>query len=310
MDAVGNRTEYHYDADGRLDWTKDPRGFTTRFRAFNDFGSPAEIENPLGQVTHRTYDSRNRLVEERQEPYGRVTRAVYDGFDRPVERVAGLGRRRPATRRSSTEYYPGGQPRATTNPLGARTESQLDGMNRVVRTSVRVGDETLTTEAQYDGNGNTVWEKDRRGVARRLVYDELNRLRRIEIESSPNGEGPLGQVAAYTYDRVGNRRTETDVNGLVTEREYDGLYRVSRKVLPVVNPAAGVPYDEEYRYDNVGNLTRSTDANGKVTAFEYDGLNRVEEDDTRRRRARPRDHDDATTIPKAPTSTRPRSTTR
>jgi YD repeat-containing protein len=88
LDPVGNLTEYHYDADGRLEWTKDPRKLTTRFRVFNDFGSPGEIENPLGQVTYRTYDSRNRLVEELEEPYHRVTRAVYDGFDRPVERVS------------------------------------------------------------------------------------------------------------------------------------------------------------------------------------------------------------------------------
>ena len=231
VDAVGNTTQFHYDADGRMDWTKDPRGFTTQFRDFNDFGSAREIENPLGQITTRDYDSRNRLVEERQEPYGRVTRTEYDGFDRPLERVR-LSGQPTGDETTTTEYFPGGQPKATTNPLGARTEYELDGMNRVVWTSVAVGGDTLVTEAEYDGNGNKVWEKGPRGIERRSTYDALNRLRKVEIEKGVGGEGPLGQVMAATYDKVGNKRTETDVNGLVTELEYDGLYHLKRKVLP------------------------------------------------------------------------------
>src|SRR5262249_62192581 len=89
VDAAQNATEYHYDPDGRLESSKDPRGFTTHFRDFNDFGSPREIENPLGQLTHRDYDSRNRLIAEHQEPYGRETRVTYDGLDRPVDTVRG-----------------------------------------------------------------------------------------------------------------------------------------------------------------------------------------------------------------------------
>ena len=100
---------------------KDPRGFTTLFRDFNDFGSPREIENPLGQVTSRIYDARNRLIVERQEPFGRETRVVYDGFDRPVERLR-LSGTTSEDERTLTEYYPGGQMRATTNALGTRTE--------------------------------------------------------------------------------------------------------------------------------------------------------------------------------------------
>jgi RHS repeat-associated protein len=274
LDAVGNRTEFHYDGDGQLEWTKDPRGFTTIFRAFNDFGSPREILNPLNQLTTRSYDSRNRLVEERQEPYGRLARLVYDGHDRPIEQLRVSGGPASGDERTLTEYYPGGQPKASTNPLGARTEYTLDGLNRVVRTAVVVGNETLTTETQYDGNGNAIWEKDRRGVARKRVYDELNRLSRVEVESTPNGEGPLGQVAGYGYDLVGNKTSETDVNGFVTEFRYDGLYHLEKKIVPVTNPATSTNYEELYKHDKVGNLRRTTDANGKVTETEYDNLNR------------------------------------
>jgi len=78
-----------------------------------------------------------------------------------------------------------------------------------------------------------------------------------------------------TYDLVGNKTSETDVNGIVTEFRYDGLYHLEKKVLPVTNPQTSTNYEELYRHDKVGNLRRFTDANGKVTETEYDGLNRV-----------------------------------
>jgi RHS repeat-associated protein len=125
-----------------------------------------------------------------------------------------------------------------------------------------------------DPNGNKETETDRRGITRRNTYDELNRLRKVEIVSGVSGEGPIGQVAAYGYDLAGNKTSETDVNGLVTEFRYDGLYQLERKILPVVNPQTSLNYEELYRYDKVGNLRRFTDPNGKATETEYDNLNR------------------------------------
>ena len=276
-DAVSNQTEYHYDQDGQLDWTKDPRGYTTRFREFTDFGQAREIQNPLDQITVREYDSRNRLVREEEEPSGRVTRTTYDGFDRPVLRVVESGQTG-GDERTESEYFPGGQVRATVNPLGGRTQYQLDGMNRVVRTSIVVGEETLTTAVEYDGNGNKVSETDRRLVRRVHEYDDLNRLDETRIESGLAGEGPLGVVAVYGYDEVGNKLWEKDQAGRQTDYEYDGLYRVRFKRLPADMPAGFEPSGrlrEEYVHDKVGNLRFARDANGNQTERQYDGLDRV-----------------------------------
>src|SRR6185436_8042482 len=89
-----------------------------------------------------------------------------------------------------------------------------------------------------------------------------------------SGEGPVGQVAAFTYDLVGNKDSETNVAGLVTRFGFDGLYRVVRKTLPEAS-SPGTPYFELYAYDRVGNRTSVTDANGHATLVAYDDLNRV-----------------------------------
>ena len=103
----------------------------------------------------------------------------------------------------------------------------------------------------------------------------------------------MGQVAAYA---LRPRRQQDAARPTSTasspSSEYDGLYRLEKKILPVserARPASN--YEELYRHDKVGNLTRFTDANGKVTETEYDGLNRADEGDARRGRAEPR-HDD------------------
>src|SRR4029079_13795935 len=173
-----------------------------------------------------------------------------------------------------TEYFAGGEVHATTNPLGARTVFTLDGLNRVVRTSVVVAEDTLVTSAAYDANGNKTSETDRRGVTRRMTYDVLNRLAKVEIVGGLSGEGPVGQVAAFTYDLVGNKDSETNVAGLVTRFGFDGLYRVVRKTLPEIS-SAGTAYTELSVYDRVGNRTSMTDANGHATLLGYDGLNRI-----------------------------------
>ncbi len=76
-----------------------------------------------------------------------------------------------------------------------------------------------------DPNGNVDSATDRRGITRKNTFDALNRLTKVEIVSGVSGEGPIGQVAAYGYDVVGNKTSETDLNGLVTGFEYDGLYQ-------------------------------------------------------------------------------------
>ncbi|MDH3599914.1 MAG: hypothetical protein OEU26_09795, partial [Candidatus Tectomicrobia bacterium] len=66
----------------------------------------------------------------------------------------------------------------------------------------------------------------------------------------------------------GNKISETDANGHVTELEYDDLNRVVTLTDPLNAPTSR-------DYDAVGNLIRQTDPRGYATDFDYDALNQL-----------------------------------
>jgi YD repeat-containing protein len=247
IDAVGNHTTYGYDDRGRLDSVTDPRRFITDHRGWDSFGNPTEIEDPLGNITRRTFDLRGRLRLQ-TDTLGRQTSQDWDGLDRLVEtrRVAGGDSDDEVT---ATEYYAGGEVRVVRNANGATTTTTIDGLSRVTGTTTQFDDLTLTTATTYDANGNKETDKDRRGVTKRFTYDALNRLRAIAIVAPLAGGGPLGTVAEYGYDLVGNKTSETNVADLTTGFEFDGLYRVEAKVLPETKPGTNDRYREEYRQE-------------------------------------------------------------
>ena len=281
-DPVGNQTVYTYDDQGQLKTIRNPRGYTTLHQNHDSFGNAQTVTDPLGTVTTAAWDLRGRLVSS-SDTMGHRKEIQYDAFDRPILEIRtactapcvdpdGLPPSDDAVAR--TTYYPGGEPRIVTNANGADITHELDGMNRMVGsvTTLPEGDryETIT---EYDGNWNKTSETDRRGVKRLFFYDALNRLERVEIAGGSPGGGPYGQIAAYGYDLVGNRTSETDVMGQTSDYVFDDLYQVETMILP--EEGAFGRYTETYTYDLVGNRRTTTDSNNHTTTWEYDGVNRV-----------------------------------
>ena len=186
----------------------------------------------MGHETRQAWDGLDRLV--------RVTRVAGGDSDDEVDGDGLLpgrrGARRPQRERGGDDVHD-----RRPQPRGRHR----DPVRRAV----------LTTATTWDANGNKETETDRRGVKRRFVYDDLNRLKAIEIVSGLSGEGPTGTIAEYGYDLVGNKTSETNLAGLTTRFEHDGLYRVTAKVLPETMAAGFTPagpLTERYRYDSVG----------------------------------------------------------
>ena len=79
---------------------------------------------------------------------------------------------------------------------------------------------------------------------------------------------PLNQATKYSYDELGNRVSQADVNGHVTTLQYDRLRRRTQRALPL-------GMSESMVYDAAGNPAGRTDFRGKTTTFTYDTRNRL-----------------------------------
>ncbi len=268
IDGTG-RTDFNRDGHGQLTSRMDPAGNTTHYSGFDNFGNPREATSQAGVRTTFGYDPRGHLVTEK-DTLGHDRTYVYNAIDqmiRVIRRPGGQGE----AQITQSDYYPGGQPKLVTEQGGAVTSYTLDGMNRVVtKTTTGPGLNLHPVEMKLDANGNMEEQTDTRGVHRKFVYDELNRLKTAIILDGPS-DGPVGSQAtfSYEYDIVGNKKSETDHAGLITSYDLDGLYRVHVKHLPEA------PYTEVYGYDKVGNRTSVKDANGHETKYQYDAANRV-----------------------------------
>ena len=60
---------------------------------------------------------------------------------------------------------------------------------------------------------------------------------------------------AYTYDEAGNRVTQTDADGNITDFEYDANRRMTKRTLPL-------GMSESFVYDTAGNVSSKTDFDG------------------------------------------------
>ncbi|HEX8123075.1 MAG TPA: DNRLRE domain-containing protein [Solirubrobacteraceae bacterium] len=107
---------------------------------------------------------------------------------------------------------------------------------------------------------------------RKLFYDNLDRLTKIEFTGADQVLGSTEPYVQYTYDRDGNQTQEdTRPAGATTAQTrsmtYDKLNRVTFESLP-----GGL--SNTYTYDLIGNLRSLTDAGGKVE-YAYDALNQI-----------------------------------
>ncbi len=101
-----------------------------------------------------------------------------------------------------------------------------DGLGRVVRRNLPMG---AFEEARYDGEGNAIYRKDRRGVESGSRYDALGReTRRLLTEASSNEGRELTVLTRQHEDGA-------DGNGFVRVLEIDALGRTTTRVLDALH---------------------------------------------------------------------------
>jgi YD repeat-containing protein len=138
----------------------------------------------------------------------------------------------------------------------SKREYGYDNADRVSNITNTIGSNSKSYDYGYDANSNRNAEtkKTDNQVSRNLEYqyDEVDRLKQVKT-ITPNGQNAaVTNQLDYTYDAVGNRKTEvgTDLNNQAVYRiaDYDDLNQLST----LFERGSGT---SNFSYDNNGNLT-------------------------------------------------------
>lgn len=269
-DAVGNRLETVFDANGQVECvrghyrlpngTYDTRTLSQRF--YDAADRLIEERDVYGNPARYAYDASGNLTSV-TDRNGHVTRYEYDPMNRRTAVVDGNGSR------SEIAYDHAGRAITVTNANGESVTSEHDALGRVTRVTDAKG---YVMEYAFDPNGNVtcvvdanaqagLQPRNSRGCSESREYDELNRV--VRIADARDG------VTALTYDLLGNRTSVTDAGLKQTQFHYDGLGRL----VWVQDPGGLIT---RYDRDEAGNAYRITNRMKQVTLVTFDPLNRAQ----------------------------------
>ncbi len=125
------------------------------------------------------------------------------------------------------------------------------------------------TSYQYDGMGKLAQVLLPNGVTQTYHYNTLNQVTLLETKDHA---GNLLEQYAYTYDKVGNKQTVTELNGRQVAYTYDELYRLTEEA---ITDAANGNRTIAYTYDKVGNRLSRHDSVDGITTYVYDANDRL-----------------------------------
>jgi len=328
-DALGRWTSYVYDGLGRLTTTTEncrdtsgnpmaqgcapfdaanapDRNVSSQTR-YDVLGRAFETVDPLGHVTHTTYDG---LGQEVAIAYNYVpgtpatsdtnitSRASYDALGRTTVMTDAVGA--PTTygydnlgqtvavtdaagRVTHTGYDGTGAERWTETPNGRFTVMQVDGLGRVVAeivnyhtgvvTPATPSDQDLTTRTAYDRGGRRVQSVDEAGHVTTYGYDLLDNttvLQENVQNSCSAGATDCNVTTQYGYDRGGRRVSMTDPRGNTQHFAYNAADEQTAATDALTRTTTR-------EYDALGRVTVQHDPRGPANdlVYTYDGLDRV-----------------------------------
>ena len=227
-------------------------------------------------LTDTFYDAGGR-VDQQTVPRNVTTGSYYHQQDssqpstRTTYDILGRSLTSQATDLTTTSYdyydsYTNGTPylyTEVTNPRGKTTQTKTDIWGKVLLVTPPTGP---TVTYQYDA-ADRLWKTTRGGVDTVLSYDFGGR--------KTNMSDPDMGSWAYTYDALGNLKTQTDARGCMTTLGYDNLNRLTGKTYSGTGCSTTA---STYTYDagtnGKGHRTGMTDGSGS-TSWTYDSRGRM-----------------------------------
>ena len=250
-------TNYEYDNWLRAVRTTDSTGYNSGTITYDLNGNVLTNTDANGNVTTNTYDALNRVL----------TSKTVNSKD--------------SSKNVSKSY-------------------EYDNMGRISRAI----NNDLTTTYSYDDLGRKIEEiesKDGYSTFKGFFYEGVSQYTRQQIVGINNllmysytsyeydGEMRLIKVketgeetVSYTYDRNGNKKSETLANGVVSTYDYNNANRIVKLVNKKGNSTIS-SYEYSYYLDG-SDACKVTEENGiiETTEYEYDGLKRLTNEEVKK----------------------------
>lgn len=247
-------TEYEYDDFMRLVRTTDSTGYNSGTITYDLNGNVLTSTDANGNVTTNTYDALNRLISSDtvnpDDSSKNVSKTyIYDNMGR-------------ITRASSNGGY--------------TTAYEYDSLGRKYSESEYSSYYSVFRGVFYEGVSQYV-SREITGQYNLLLYSAKSYEYDSEMRVSKVKEGSK-EIASYTYDANGNKKSETLGNGVVSTYTYNKANRITN----IENKSGDITISSyEYSYFLDGSdACKVRNENGiiETTSYEYDGLKRLIEE--------------------------------
>ncbi len=247
-----------YDADGNAVRTSNANGETTT-SSYDPWQRLVSSTNPVSGTTLYTYTATEQVAT--RDPQGNVTQSAYDAAGRLTLTTD------PSNNTTQYQYDAVGNTVAITGGTAGAASSvetrAYDARNEVATdTTSGPGLSTpLTTQTNYDGDGNVAQVERPNGDTVYNLYDLTDLPLSTQIDPSPVNKSQAQTAPTYetySYDAAGNQVSHTDADNRTDTLMLDADNRTVQDVATALGPGGTTTITTTNSFDPDGNTVSWT----------------------------------------------------
>ena len=256
---------YQYNGAGERTQVQDGRGTSTT--TYDRRGRMIRSVDADGGIIEYQYDAVGNLIARISPSQSLVY--IFDARNRIASVTRTVDGEAPAT--TTYEYDQVGNRTAMTTG-GVRNEYAYDHRHRLTSLLKKTAAGALLLAMNYslDASGmrTGVEETDASGIVRNVAY-AYDATKRLISETIDNRDDANDRIGQWTYDRVGNRLSQTIAIAGASPQTASYAYDANDRLLSESGAVSA-----SYSYDAQGNTLGKQDASG-ATTYAYDDANRL-----------------------------------